>query len=65
VSTVNHSNVTNIYNMKNREDPTNPLQQGWVTCGPQAKCGPHERLKRPSSQFSLPNLEYKITSKRS
>jgi len=32
------------------------LNQGWGTCGPQAKCGPCERFIWPASEFSLPNL---------
>ena len=41
------------------------LEQGWGTCGPRAKCCPHEHLIWPASEFSLHNLEYKIASKRS
>jgi len=43
----------------------NCIVQGWGTCGPRTKCGPREHLIWPASEFSLPNLEYKIASKRS
>jgi len=36
------------------------LEQGLGACGTRAKCGPPERLIWPTSEFLLPNLEYKI-----
>jgi len=41
------------------------LAQGWGTCGPPAKSGPPEHFLGHASEFSLPNLGYKIPSKRS
>jgi len=40
------------------------LKQGWRTCGPRAKCGPHKHLIWPASEFSLLELEHNIALKR-
>jgi len=36
------------------------LEQGWGTCGQSAKCDTREHFTWPASEFSFPNLEYKI-----
>jgi len=51
--------------VKYAKTTTNDLEQGWGTCGPQAKCGPREHEIWPASEFSLPMLEHNIVSKRS